>query len=172
VTSSAPIPDGTNSMNLDPRLTGATVSAIGTRRVFRPDPRSLGQPEEHHRASFSACRLPPSTVLVTVAGDVDATNSCILTSYVERQITGSTRLMLDLKPVDFFGTAGIAALHHINVICPQYGVEWVFLAGQQTRRLLRICDPGGSLPLAKTQSGVENLDAGARDRDFLVGGNH
>jgi anti-anti-sigma factor len=148
------------------------VSAIGTCRVFRADPRSLDVREVHHRATFSSCHLPPSTVLITVEGDVDATNSCVLAGYVERQFAGSTRLVLDLKPVDFFGTAGFAALHHVNVICSQHGVDWVVLVGRQVHRLLQICDPDGSLPLAKTQSGVENLDAGAGDRDLLVGGNH
>jgi anti-anti-sigma factor len=124
------------------------VTSIGTRRVFRPDPRTLDVREERHRGRFSASHLPPSTVLVTVEGDVDATNSRILVGYVERHVAASTRLVLDLKPVDFFGTAGFAALHNVNVICSQYGVDWVVLVGPHVRRLLQICDPDRTLPLA------------------------
>ena len=145
------------------------MSTTSTNRVFRPDPGSLDQREEHHRASFSACHTPPSTVLVTVEGDVDMTNSRILAGYVERQVAGSARLVLDLRMVDFFGTAGFAALHNVNVICSRYGVDWVAKAGRQVRRLLEICDPDGVLPLEKSQSVLDDLRAGAGDRKLLVG---
>jgi anti-anti-sigma factor len=148
------------------------MSATATCRVFRPDPRSLDAGEAHHRARFAACHLPPSTVLVTVEGDVDATNGRYLARYVEAQVADATRLVLDLKPVDFFGTAGFAALHNVNVVCSRSGVDWVLLVGQHARRLLRICDPDGVLPLAEPQSGVEDLHTGAGDRKLLVGGNH
>ena len=85
--------------------------------------------------------LSDATVLVTVRGEVDATNSRSLAGYIERQIAGSTCLVLDLTVVEFFGTAGFAALHNINVICARYGVSWQLVAGPQLRRFLRICDP-------------------------------
>jgi anti-anti-sigma factor len=146
------------------------VTAIGTCRVLRPDPRSLDRPEHHHRGTFSACHLEDMTVLVTVRGEVDATNSRMLAGYVERQIAGSTHLVLDLTVIDFFGTAGFAALHNINVICARYGVSWVLMVGPQLRRFLRICDPDNLLPL--DDSAVNHLNAGPRDRQLLVGGDH
>jgi anti-anti-sigma factor len=148
------------------------MSDPGTLRVFRADPRSLDQHEVHQRARFSACHLPRSTVLVTIEGDVDATNHRGLAGYVERQIAGSAHLILDLRMVDFFGTAGFAALHNVNVICSRYGTGWVLKAGRQMRRFLMICDPDGTLPLEESQSVLDDLDAGAGDRKFLVGGNH
>ena len=148
------------------------MSAISTHRVFRPDPRSLDQREEHQRASFSARHDSPSTVLVTVEGEVDATNNRLLARYVERHVAGSAHLVLDLRLVDFFGTAGFAALHNINVICCQNGVSWVLQAGRQVRRLLAMCNPDGTLPLEAPQSVLDDLDAGAGDRELLVGGNH
>ena len=77
------------------------MSAIGTCRVLRPDPGSIDRREQHHRAIFSACHLSGTTVLVTVRGEVDATNGRALAGYVERQVAGSTRLVLDLA-VDRF----------------------------------------------------------------------
>jgi anti-anti-sigma factor len=142
-----------------------------TCRVFRTDPRSLDEREEHHRARFGAFHhLQSATTLVTVEGEVDATNGRSLAVYVERQLAGSARLTLDLTQVDFFGTAGFAALHNINVICCRYGVEWMLMVQPQVRRLLEICDPGGTLPVVP--STVENAHAGAGDRELLVGGNH
>jgi anti-anti-sigma factor len=123
------------------------VTAVGTCRVLRPDPESLDRREQHHRAIFSARHVSDTTVFVTVTGEVDATNSRSLASYVERQIAGSTHLVLDLTVIDFFGTAGFAALHNINVICARYGVSWVVAVGPQARRLIQICDPDKLLPL-------------------------
>jgi anti-anti-sigma factor len=148
------------------------MSATGTCRIFRPDPRSLDLREEHHRARFSAGQQPPSTVLITVEGDVDATNNRDLARFVERHVADSTHLVLDLRLVDFFGTAGFAALHNVNVICSQYGRPWVIRAGRQMRRLLAICDPDGTLPLEAPLSVLDDVDAGASDRKFLVGRNH
>lgn len=148
------------------------MSATPTCRVFRTDPRSIDLREEHDRASFSAFHLPPSTVLVTVEGDVDATNSGALARYVERQVAGSSHLVIDLRLVGFFGTAGFAALHNINVICCRYEATWVLRGGRQMRRLLAICDPDRVLPLEEPQSVLHDLHAGAGDREFLIGGNH
>jgi anti-anti-sigma factor len=145
-------------------------SAVGTCRLFRAEPQSLDRREQHHRAIFSACHLEDTTVLVTVSGEVDATNNRALAAYVERQVVGSTRLVLDLSVIEFFGAAGFAALHNVNVICARYGVSWVLVAGPQLRRFLRICDPDNLLPLE--DSAVNHLETAPRDRQLLVGGNH
>ena len=110
--------------------------------------------------------------MITVEGDVDASNSRNLARFVERHVADATRLVLDLRLVDFFGTAGFAALHNVNVICSQYGRPWVLRAGRQMRRLLAICDPEGTLPLEEPQSVLDELDTGASDRKFLVRGNN
>ena len=123
------------------------MSATSTSRVFRAEPGALDQLEEDHRARFWAHHIPPSTVLVTVEGEVDATNSRALARYVESQVAGSAHLVLDLRHVDFFGTAGFAALHNVNVVCSHYGLTWVLQAGRHVRRLLEVCDPECGLPL-------------------------
>ena len=123
------------------------MSAVSTCRVIRPDPGSVDRREQHHRAIFSACHLSDTTVLATIRGEVDATNSRELARYVERQIAGSKRMVLDLTHIDFFGTAGFAALHNVDVICARYDVKWVLVVGPALRRFLRICDPGELLPL-------------------------
>ena len=123
------------------------MSAIGTVRVLRPDPRSVDRREEHHRATFSACHLSDTTVLVTVSGEIDAANSRALSDYVERQIAGWPRLVLDVSGINFFGTAGFATLHHVNVICARYRASWALIVGPDLRRFLTICDPDNLLPV-------------------------
>jgi anti-anti-sigma factor len=137
------------------------MSVISTRRVLRPDPESLDRREVHYRGIFSACHLSESTVLVTVRGEVDATNNRALARYVERQVSDGARLVLDLTEIEFFGTAGFAALHNVNVICARYGVSWVLSVGAPLRRLLAICDPDNLLPL---EDSADHRDAGAGDR--------
>jgi anti-anti-sigma factor len=148
------------------------MSDSGIYRVFRPDPNALDRIEEHHRATFTACCSRESTLQITVEGEVDAANSRQLAGYVERRVVGSEHLILDLRLVDFFGTAGFAALHNINVTCSRYGITWHLRAGRQTRRILAIGDPDGILPLEKPQSVLDDVDASAGDRELLVGGNH
>ena len=102
-----------------PHVCNTYLPCISPRPAFaRP---ARGTPS---RAIFSACHLSDTTVLVTVRGEVDATNSRALAGYVERQVAGTSRLVLDLTVIDFFGTAGFAALHNVNVICARYGVSW------------------------------------------------
>ncbi len=148
------------------------MSSTGTRRVFRAHPRSIDLREKHNRAIFSACHTPPSTVVVTIEGAVDATNCHALARYVEGQIAGSAHLVMDLRLVDFFGTAGFAALHNVNMICTRYDLTWAVRAGRQVRRLLGICDPDRFLPLEEPQSFLDDLDAAACDRELLVRGHH
>jgi|SRR5690242_12430151 len=146
------------------------MAAMGTCRVVRPDPGSIDRREVHHRAVFTACHLSDTTVLVAVRGEVDATNSRELAGYVERQIANTTRLVLDLTHVDFFGTAGFAALHNINVISARYDVEWVLVVEPLLRRMVSICDPDELLPLEG--SVVEDPHTGPRDGELLIGGDH
>lgn len=144
------------------------VSAVGTYRLFRPDPGALDRCEHHHRGRFSASHRPGSRVVVTVEGEVDATNSRAMATYVEAQIAGSSQLLLDLRLMDFFGTAGFAALHNINVTCSRYGVTWRLRCGRQVRRLLAICNSDGTFPLEDPQSVLDDVRVG--DRELVVGG--
>jgi anti-anti-sigma factor len=122
------------------------LAAPTTSRVFRADPRLLDDRERHRRGSFSVCYLPEA-VLVTVEGEVDATNARALPRFVEQRIAGSARLVVDLYSVQFFGTAGFAALHNINVNCRRLGVAWALRPGPRAGRILEICDTNHVLPV-------------------------
>ncbi|MFB1296058.1 STAS domain-containing protein [Mycobacterium sp. pW049] len=146
------------------------LPASGTQRVFRPDPTSFDLREEHHRATFSACELPPSTVLVTIHGEIDATNSAALASYIEKRLGASRKLILDLQTVEFFAASGFAALSNINVVCARRGVRWSLLTGTHVRRLLKVCDPMRELPVAEPSAKYSR--ARPSNRKLLVGGNN
>jgi anti-anti-sigma factor len=121
------------------------IVSIADTHVQRSAPSAPREP-----AQFTSCLISPSTVMVAAAGEVDACNASDLAEYVERSLEASTRLIVDLRDLQFFGTQGFSTLHKINVTCSGSGVNWVVIPGREVDRLLRICDPGGGLPVATT----------------------
>ncbi len=92
--------------------------------------------------------LSPSEVRIAVAGDIDASNAEHLAAYVFGRAANCRRLTLDLGQVEFFGTAGFSVLHTIETRCAQASVSWTLLASGAVLRVLRLCDPERTLPVA------------------------
>jgi len=59
-------------------------------------------------------------------------------------------LIIDLSGLDFFGTDGFSALHRVSVCCARAGVGWAVVPSKAVSRVLRIGDPQGLLPAART----------------------
>lgn len=102
------------------------------------------------RARFDRSEVGSSTVLITVDGEIDAANALSLGKYVEADLESTSRLVLDLRGLSFFGTQGFSILHRINVMCSRYAVNWVVVPGAEVDRLLRMCDPDSCLTVADT----------------------
>jgi anti-anti-sigma factor len=100
------------------------------------------------RARYSARLYVPALLIVTVEGEIDASNSRDLGQYVERELRPTTQLLMDLRAVEFFGAPAFSTLHFIAVCCSRRGVDWVLVGGRDVRRLLGILDPDHVLPLA------------------------
>jgi len=95
------------------------------------------------------CRSPtPTVVVIGVHGEIDASNAGILNEHVAEHAKRCDRVILDLTGVEFFGIEGFPALHRISVSCARTGIGWAVVPGPAVSRLLRICDPQGSLPAA------------------------
>jgi anti-anti-sigma factor len=102
------------------------------------------------RAEFASCLISTTTLVVTAEGELDGCNARDLADHVERSVGSCTRLIVDLRDLQFFSTSGFSVLHNINVSCSRRGTNWVVIPGREVDRLLRICDPGGGLPVAKS----------------------
>jgi anti-anti-sigma factor len=87
-----------------------------------------------------------SATVITAHGELDAANADELTKYVERCVRKSRWVIVDLRDLEFIGTAGFSALHRINLVCSAAGARWTLLPGRVVSRLLRVCDPDGTLP--------------------------
>ena len=108
---------------------------------------SVAQSWQQSRTAQFTARRGASGSVITVDGELDAANSDQLADYVQRNIRRSRRVILDLRGLEFIGTAGFSALHRINVACSAAQLSWAMVTSPAVSRLLRICDPDGTLPV-------------------------
>ncbi|SEH46644.1 anti-anti-sigma factor [Mycolicibacterium rutilum] len=108
------------------------------------------QPSPNHEGrnqlTMSTEWIDPYVVRITARGEVDASNAAQLREYVFRYAANCRNLVLDLRDVTFFSSAGFAALRTINVRCGRANVEWTLQCGSIVSRVVDICDPDGNLP--------------------------
>ncbi len=123
------------------------MTPIGTCRLYRPDPTSIGVGEQWGMARITATRTHDSLV-VSVLGEVDASNAARLADYVERHAAVVGSLVVDTSAVDFYGASALAVLHRVDRCCARGGVGWRLVAGPALRRVMRVCGPT-DLPLAE-----------------------
>ena len=107
-------------------------------------------PTKRLAARFDTRCTMSSVAIVSAYGDIDATNAPILTDYALVNAMGCRGLILDLSSLKFFGTEGFSALHRVSVRCARAEIEWMVVSGAAVSRLLRLCDPHGSLPVVDT----------------------
>lgn len=108
---------------------------------------SVAQSWQQVRTAQFSARTEPSGTVITVDGELDAANADQLAAYVQRSVSRSRRVILDLRGLEFIGTAGFSALHRINVVCSGAQASWAMVTSAAVSRLLRVCDPDGTLPV-------------------------
>jgi anti-anti-sigma factor len=108
---------------------------------------SVTQSWQQSRTALFSARWDQSGSVITAHGELDAANADQLAAYVQRCVKRSRRVILDLRGLEFIGTAGFSALHRINVVCSGAQVYWAMAPSRAVSRLLRICDPDGILPI-------------------------
>jgi anti-anti-sigma factor len=108
---------------------------------------SVAQSWQQSRTAQFTTRLGPSGTLITVDGELDAANSDQLAAYVQQSAKRCKRVVLDMRGLNFIGTAGFSALHRINVVCSGVQASWAMVPSPAVERLLRVCDPDGTLPV-------------------------
>ena len=121
---------------------------------------------ENHSARFTA-DWDSSRAVITVHGELDASNASQLADYAELCMAHCRPLMLDLSALKFFGTARFSALHLINVQCAGANLRWAVVPNKAVSRLLRICDPDNTLPLVASIDDVPDADDEGQDPNRL-----
>lgn len=133
---------------------------------------SVAQSWQQSRTAQFTARLNSMGTVIGIDGELDAANADQLAAYVQRSIRQSKRVVLDLRHLKFIGTAGFSALHRINVVCSAAQASWAMVPSPAVSRLLRVCDPDGTLPVTTPEAeplleslGIE--DAGSPRRALL-----
>ncbi|MCT7658293.1 STAS domain-containing protein [Mycobacterium deserti] len=88
-----------------------------------------------------------AVVRVTVVGEIDASNAADLSDFVFRRAANCQRLVVDLRDVEFFSTAGFTELQGVAARCDRADVSLTLVGGPVVTRVLDLCDPGRTLPL-------------------------
>ncbi len=110
----------------------------------------LSQPWQGHTLRLASRQLRSSIAVIRAHGDIDASNGDTLTEFTLGHLMRCRGLVLDLRHLDFFGTEGFSALHRVSVCCARAGIGWAVVSGEAVSRVLRIGDPEGLLPAART----------------------
>jgi anti-anti-sigma factor len=97
------------------------------------------------RATYATQALPPSTVLITVEGELDAANTTQFSDYIQARLHNTDKLVLDLNGVTFFAAEAFSAVHKVSVQAAARGVYWDLLTSAAVDRMLAICDPDHAL---------------------------
>lgn len=105
---------------------------------------------KRHAARFDTRTTMSSVAIVSAYGAIDASNAGTLTDYALANAARCRALILDLSDLEFFGTEGFSALHRVSVRCAHAEIGWMVVPGAAVARLLRMCDPHGSLPTVFT----------------------
>lgn len=103
-----------------------------------------------NRTGRAAVHQLNNVLLITAEGEIDAANAQDFAAFVVAHIIDTNRLVVDLSRVEFFGIQGFSALHTINARVAATGARWAMCTGPAVARVLRICDPAGALPVART----------------------
>ena len=115
-----------------------------------PDGGILSQPWQGHSTRLTSRRLRSSVAVIRAHGHIDASNADTLSEYTLGHLMRCRGLILDLRDLNFFGTEGFSALHRVSVCCARAGIGWTVVSGEAVSRVLRISDPQGLLPAART----------------------
>lgn len=99
----------------------------------------------HNRARYDTQACPPSTVVVTVEGELDAANTDEFSAHIQLRLRNADRLILDLSGVTFFAAEAFSAIHKVGVQAAAEGAQWSMLTSAAVERMLQICDPDQAL---------------------------
>jgi anti-anti-sigma factor len=88
--------------------------------------------------------------VVTISGEVDASNIALVTTYATRFVLVGNALLLDLSDVGFFAVQGISALNAVDEACHSTQVPWALVTSHAVDRVLRISQRHDVLPAVRS----------------------
>jgi anti-anti-sigma factor len=86
--------------------------------------------------------------ILTIRGDIDASNTDRVSAYAARLVPVGNALLLDLSGVDFLAAQSISVLAAVGDACDHAGLPWALIASHAVDRVLRISEHDDILPVA------------------------
>lgn len=105
---------------------------------------------QYGSASFRTRLLEPRFAIVAVDGEVDFTNVKDLIGAATHVARDRSGVVIDLSGVEFFGTAGFAALHALSVRYAARKTHWAVVPSRNVQRVVQICDTDAFVPMRAT----------------------
>lgn len=140
------------------------MSALKMGASVLPSPRIDATPVAdtwESRTARCVTRWGRSGAVISLDGEIDASNAASLGDYVQQCEAYCEWLVLDLSDLEFIGTAGFSVLTTITSRCAGAQIYCSTVPGPAVTRLLRVCDPTNSLPtsasVSDALSGVQGL---------------
>jgi anti-anti-sigma factor len=84
--------------------------------------------------------------VVTISGDVDATNIVRVTGAVTRLVEVGNALLVDLSGVGFFAAHSLSALLAIDAACQHAELPWALVTSHAVNRALRLSECSEIVP--------------------------
>lgn len=106
-----------------------------------PPPDGLG-----HGLALVRSETSSRLTVVSITGELDASNVEQVGRQVRGVITGERQALLDLSGLDFLSVDGLRLLWALGDVCAEAGVHWTVVASHPVRRLLTVADPDGKVP--------------------------
>ena len=100
--------------------------------------------EQWFGAEFGALPIGSDVIQIRVRGEIDIRNALALRDFAARHLETS-RIVLDLSDVDFFGAAGLRVFDHLEARSEQSGYHWALVGGRPVHRLFRVL--GATIPV-------------------------
>jgi anti-anti-sigma factor len=88
--------------------------------------------------------------ILTISGDIDATNTDRVSSYATRLVPVGNALLLDLSGVTFFAAQSISVLVTVDDACDDAESPWALVTSHAVDRVLRISEHDDILPVASS----------------------
>jgi anti-anti-sigma factor len=113
--------------------------------------------EPLHATSVIECRRALLTIqvyswltVVTISGEIDATNSDELSHQVVAMVPDDGAVIVDMVETDFIGIDGLRALFALNMECMRTDTRWALIASHAVHRLLRVGDREQLIPAVRS----------------------
>jgi anti-anti-sigma factor len=98
--------------------------------------------------------------VVTISGDVDATNIARVTADVTRLVEVGNALLVDLSGVSFFAAHSLSALLAVDAACQHAELPWALVTSHAVNRALRLSECGDIVPTVSSVPAAMQYFAG------------